>query len=94
MSTTTGAWSDGEPVPWAGSRSSRSMNAPVTRPASEGEQRAKSILRPRSRSKRGSRHGYARPQGCTQTLGAICLERGLCISTVISLAASPSHLLG
>ena len=51
-STTTGAWSDGEPVPCAGSRSSRSMKAPVTREASVGEARTKSILRPRSRSKR------------------------------------------
>ena len=51
-STITGAWSDGLPVPWAGSRSSRSMKAPVTREASAGEARAKSIFRPRSRSKR------------------------------------------
>ena len=51
-STITGAWSEGDPLPCAGSRSSRSMNAPVTRPASEGEATTKSILSPRSRSKR------------------------------------------
>ena len=51
-STTTGAWSEGDPLPRAGSRSSRSMKAPVTRPASDGEATTKSILSPRSRSKR------------------------------------------
>ena len=47
-STTTGAWSEA-PCP---ARSSRSMNAPVTRSASGGVASTKSIFRPRSRSKR------------------------------------------
>ncbi len=47
-STSTGAWSEA-PCP---ARSSRSMNAWVTRPASEGEPRMKSMRRPRFRSKR------------------------------------------
>ena len=51
-STTTGAWSDGEPVPWAGSRSSRSTKAPLTREARAARASTKSILSPRSRSKR------------------------------------------
>ncbi len=47
-STTTGAWSEA-PCP---ARSSRSMNAPVTRGANEGVASTKSIFSPRSRSKR------------------------------------------
>ncbi len=47
-STTTGAWSEA-PLP---ARSSRSMNAPVTRSANGAEPSTKSIRRPRLRSKR------------------------------------------